>query len=60
MKKILFTIAAFGLTACESGPKPVVDLKPVGDGLNFIGISIILGILLALIGAFIMKGGGGK
>ena len=58
MKRILLTISAIGLTACASGPKPMVDLKPIGDGLNFLGISVILAVLLALIGAFSLRGGG--
>jgi len=58
MKKVTYLISALCLTACESGGGTSIDMGPVGDGLNFLGFSIVLGVLLALIGAFIMKGNG--
>lgn len=58
MKKLICLLPALALTACESSGGSSVDMGPVESGLNFVGFSFVLGVLLAVIAAFIMRGGG--
>ncbi|MFZ4388272.1 MAG: hypothetical protein ACOYOI_08945 [Chthoniobacterales bacterium] len=58
MRKLILITPALALTACGSSGGSYVDLGPVESGLNFVGFSFVLGVLLAVIAAFIMKGGG--
>ena len=57
MKTMLMLPALLALAGCKAGPGTTVDLTPVADGLNFLGFCIVLGVLLAVIGVLIAKGG---
>jgi hypothetical protein len=58
MKKLICLLPALALTACGTTGGSPINLGPVGDGLNFLGMSIVLAALVVVIGALIMRGGG--
>lgn len=41
------------LAACAAGERPMVDVKPVGDGLTFLGMAGVLATLIVVFGKFV-------
>ena len=55
MKRALLFVPLL-VIACKPVAKPLLDMQPVGEGLRFLGFSVVLAVLLVLIGLFLMKG----
>ena len=45
------------IAGCDGGGGGGVDMGPVGDGLTFLGLAIVLAVLLGIIATFFIKWG---
>jgi len=55
-RKLAFAVLCSGtlLAACAStGGNPGIDVRPIGHGLEFLGMSVVLAALVAVFGRFI-------
>lgn len=58
MRQIFTGLPMLLLTACHSVPGSPPDLSPVGDGLRFLGVALVVAVLVGVLG--LSRKGGGK
>lgn len=49
---LLFTHSLL-FAACSSAPKAEVDVTPIGNGLTFLGLAVVLAALVLVFGRFL-------